>query len=62
MIMQQVLTSKPSALPPVEELEAGTSLWRDAWHRLAKNKMAVASAIVLVVLSSAAALAPWLAP
>jgi len=37
-------------------------LWRDAWHRLQKNKMAVASAVILVLLSLASALAPWIAP
>ena len=42
--------------------EAGTSLWRDAWYRLRKNKMAVVSAVVLTILSLAAALAPWIAP
>ena len=38
--------------PPFEapEPEAGTSLWRDAWRRLLKNRMAVASGIVLVVI------------
>jgi oligopeptide transport system permease protein len=62
MIMEHVLPSKTAALPAVEEPEAGTSLWRDAWHRLAKSKMAVASAIVLTVLAVSAALAPLIAP
>jgi oligopeptide transport system permease protein len=44
------------------EVEAGTSLWHDAWYRLGKNKMAVASVIILAVLSLASALAPWIAP
>jgi oligopeptide transport system permease protein len=37
-------------------------LWRDAWHRLAKNKMAAVSAVILAVLSLASVLAPWIAP
>jgi oligopeptide transport system permease protein len=47
---------------PLVEAEAGTSLWRDAWHRLRKNRMAVASAVILAVLSLLSALAPWIAP
>ena len=32
------------------EFEKGTSLWRDAWHRLRQNKVAVASGIFLSVM------------
>lgn len=32
------------------EFEKGTSLWRDAWHRLRQNKVAVASGIFLIVM------------
>jgi oligopeptide transport system permease protein len=46
----------------LEAEPAGTSLWRDAWYRLRKNRMAVISVVVLAILSLAAALAPWLAP
>ena len=53
----------PAAQPPADlvapdEQEAGSSLWRDAWHRLAKNKMAVASAIILLLIILAAFLGP----
>ncbi|MBA2272063.1 MAG: ABC transporter permease [Chthoniobacterales bacterium] len=41
-----------------EPVEQGTSLWQDAWHRLAKNRLAVAGAIVLLVLTAAAFLGP----
>jgi oligopeptide transport system permease protein len=41
-----------------EPVERGTSLWRDAWHRLAKNKLAVVSVIVLLILALAAFLGP----
>ena len=54
-------TSTPNAVP-LTEAEVGTSLWRDAWHRLRKNRMAVASAVVLAVLTLGSALAPWIAP
>jgi oligopeptide transport system permease protein len=55
----------PAGLPPAdlvspEEQEPGSSLWRDAWHRLAKNKMAVASAIILILTILAAFLGPQL--
>jgi oligopeptide transport system permease protein len=43
-----------------EHIEAGTSLWKDAWHRLAKNKLAVASGIFLVLLSLACFVGPFL--
>ena len=57
-------TLAPRTPSPIhfEEAEAGTSLWHDAWHRLRKNRMAVASAIVLAILTLAAVLAPWIAP
>lgn len=42
----------------IAEPEAGTSLWRDAWHRLAKNKVAVAGGIFLLLLSAASLIAP----
>jgi len=41
----------PSGAPKVNELEHGSSLWRDAWHRLAKNKLAVFGGVTLVVLT-----------
>jgi oligopeptide transport system permease protein len=41
-------------------LVAGTSLWADAWKRLRKNRMAVASGIVLLLLAVACLVGPWL--
>lgn len=43
------------------DLQAST-LYRDAWHRLKKNKMAIASFIVLVILALVAIFAPLIAP
>jgi oligopeptide transport system permease protein len=43
---------------PNEPLEQGTSLWRDAWHRLAKNKLAIAGALMLLVLALASFVGP----
>jgi oligopeptide transport system permease protein len=42
----------------ISEREAGTSLWREAWHRLAQNKMAVACTIILILLSLSSFLGP----
>jgi oligopeptide transport system permease protein len=41
-------------------LVAGSSLWQDAWRRLRKNKMAVASGLVIAVLGLACLLGPTL--
>lgn len=55
----------PAGQPPADlvsagEQEPGSSLWRDAWHRLAKNKMAVVSAIILVLIILGAFVGPQL--
>ena len=52
----------PSADLSPAQLEAGTSLWRDAWHRLARNRLAVAGGLVLSVLAVACVVGPWLSP
>jgi len=54
------MANDPVGLKPPPEIERGTSLWRDAWHRLAKNKMAVASALVLVIIILASFVGPYL--
>lgn len=33
--------------PPADDLEAPASLWRDAWHRLRRNRLAVAGLVLL---------------
>jgi len=45
--------------PPVEQ---GTSLWKDAWIRLRRNRLAVFGLIVLVSFVILALLTPWIAP
>lgn len=52
----------PSGVPDIAEIEQGTSLWQDAWHRLAKNKLAVFGGSVLIVLAVACIVGPWLSP
>ena len=44
------------------DAEKGTSLWADAWVRLRKNHLAVASLAVLVLLVVISILTPWIAP
>src|SRR5438105_8907187 len=39
-----------------------SSLWRDAWRRLRRNRAAMAGAVVLVVLGVVAMAAPLIAP
>jgi len=41
-----------------QPIEQGTSLWQDAWHRLAKNKLALAGAALLSLLALASFLGP----
>ena len=44
------------------DAEKGISLWHDAWIRLSKNRIAVASCIILTALIIIALLTPWIAP
>jgi oligopeptide transport system permease protein len=48
----------PSSKMALKELEKGSSLWRDAWRRLKKNKAAVVSAVVLLVMIVACVAVP----
>jgi len=50
------------AAPGLEMTVAGRSLWQDAWRRLRRNKAAVASAIVLLLLALAGIVGPLVAP
>lgn len=51
--------STPLAIAQAEE---GTSLWKDAWMRLYKNKMAVLGGSVILFLVVISILTPWIAP
>src|SRR5690606_37554629 len=46
----------------MHDIEQGTSLTRDAFRRLYKNKMAMLGLIVLACLTIIALLTPWIAP
>jgi len=43
-----------------EEFVRGTSLWRDAWRRLLKNKLAVFGLVVVVIITIASIVGPTL--
>lgn len=58
--MSANVTSPASAV--ALDLEAGHSLWEDAWHRLARNRLAVAGGIFLAVLAVLCVVAPWFLP
>ncbi len=42
--------------------ESGSSPWRDAWHRLQHNRLAVAGGVTLLLLAAACVLGPFLSP
>ncbi|WP_156373808.1 MULTISPECIES: ABC transporter permease [unclassified Rhizobium] len=44
------------------EIEPPVSLWRDAWHRLRRNKLAVFGLIIVIVLAFTALFGPYLTP
>ncbi|MEP1593590.1 MAG: ABC transporter permease, partial [Halieaceae bacterium] len=46
----------------VSMAEEGTSLWKDAWRRLRKNRMALFGLVVLSTFIVIALLTPWIAP
>jgi oligopeptide transport system permease protein len=51
-----------SAAEPAVCFEQGTSLWQDAWARLRRNRLAVASAIVFGLIALACIVGPWISP
>ncbi len=46
----------------IDMAEHGTSLWKDAWIRLKKNRLALFGLGVLIVFIIIALLTPWIAP
>jgi len=45
-----------------DQLVQGSSLWKDAWARLRKNRLAVASLIIFVLIVLFCVVGPWLVP
>jgi oligopeptide transport system permease protein len=61
------LSAPGSASPAASWLGAGevvrsSSLWRDAWRRLLRNRLAVAGGLTVILLCLVAIFADWLAP
>jgi oligopeptide transport system permease protein len=47
---------------PLEQAEEGTSLWKDAWHRMKKNRMAFLSTLLLGAMVVFCVFGPFLSP
>ncbi len=54
--------SAPAAAPEALDEVQGTSLWADAWKRLRRNRMAVASGVLLLGMVLFCVVGPWLVP
>lgn len=48
--------------PEAVEIEQGASLWRDAWHRLGRNRLALISLFIFVAISIFCIVGPFLSP
>ena len=55
-------TASEIAIDDISMAEHGTSLWKDAWARLKKNRLALFGLGVLVLFIAIALLTPWIAP
>ena len=62
MSLSPTLSPNELPIPEVEDLEEGSSLWKDAWHRLVKNRLAVAGLIIFVGITVFCFLGPILSP
>jgi oligopeptide transport system permease protein len=51
--------SKPDVTSLPVTVERGSSLGRDAWHRLKKNRLAVCGGVILIALSLLCVIGPW---
>lgn len=56
------MSTVPLASPVGTDIEPPVSLWRDAWHRLRRNRLAVFGLVIVVVLAFTAAFGPYLTP
>ena len=48
--------------PDMVEIEQGASLWRDAWHRLGRNRLALISLFIFLAISIFCIVGPFLSP
>lgn len=56
------MSTVPVTTPVETDIEPPVSLWRDAWHRLRRNRLAVFGLVVVVLLAFTAAFGPYLTP
>ena len=49
-------------VPDMEEFEKGSSLWRDAWHRLKRNRLAMISLFIFIAIALFCVVGPFLSP
>ena len=49
-------------IPDIEEFERGSSLWRDAWHRLKRNRLAMISLFVFIAITLFCIVGPFISP
>ena len=61
MIQRLTSEEKMPTLDP-SKIEKGTSLWKDAWHRLRKNKMAIVALVLLILVTVLCIAGPWFSP
>jgi len=60
VVQVPVTPSAPAAA--VTDQRASSSFWHAAWFRFRRNKLAMASAAIVIIILLTGALAPWLAP
>jgi oligopeptide transport system permease protein len=64
--MQAVSNNEPATsvpnVPDLSELEEGSSLWQDAWHRLRKNRLALIGLGVFLLITLFSFAGPWFSP
>src|SRR5882724_8403043 len=52
----------PSADVTPDQLEQGSSLWSDAWHRLKKNRLAAFGGVMLLAIIAVCLVGPLISP
>ncbi|HEY5895191.1 MAG TPA: ABC transporter permease subunit [Chthoniobacterales bacterium] len=53
----------PVTIPPsLDEVQKGTSLWKDAWHRLSRNKLAILGLVNFLLITLFCLLGPFFVP
>jgi oligopeptide transport system permease protein len=56
------MAGNATAMNNGEVLERGSSLWRDAWRRLQKNKLALGGGVMLILMLLIVVIGPFLSP